>query len=148
MRSMSSTRNARSSQPSAYPVAPACVGAIKGWQRALRGALKGWAVAVRVAAADRPVRTKRRRSQNPDHHLWANNGTWFMHCTVYPSRCTKERLRYSLATKSVSIARRRRDAVFAALAAQGLLSTHGHVRASIAGLSGLRSARGENGRVH
>ena len=35
-----------------------------------------------------------------------------------------------------------------ALAAQWLLSTHGHVRASIAGLSGLRSARGENGRVH
>ena len=25
---------------------------------------------------------------NPDHHLWNNNGTWFVHYTVYPTPMT------------------------------------------------------------
>jgi hypothetical protein len=30
---------------------------------------------------------------NPNHHLWLNNGTWFVHFTVYPDNLTKERVR-------------------------------------------------------
>ncbi|NBR58180.1 MAG: hypothetical protein EBT89_03320 [Opitutaceae bacterium] len=25
---------------------------------------------------------------NPNHHLWNNNGTWFLHYTVYPTPFT------------------------------------------------------------
>ncbi|MBI5395641.1 MAG: hypothetical protein HZA91_10130 [Verrucomicrobia bacterium] len=49
---------------------------------------------------------------NPDHHLWNNNGTWFVHYTVYPDRLTKERVRRSLGTKSLAEARRKRDVLF------------------------------------
>jgi len=46
---------------------------------------------------------------NPNHHLWNNNGTWFVHYTVHPTPITKERVRRSLRTKSLFVARRRRD---------------------------------------
>ncbi|MDG1326658.1 MAG: hypothetical protein P8P49_12910 [Opitutales bacterium] len=46
---------------------------------------------------------------NLNHHLWNNNGTWWIHYTVYPSSVTAERKRYSLKTKDVTIARLRRD---------------------------------------
>jgi len=49
---------------------------------------------------------------NPNHHLWHNNGTWFLHYTVYPTPTTKERVRRSLGTKDVSVARERRDSFF------------------------------------
>lgn len=49
---------------------------------------------------------------NPDHHLWNNNGTWFVHYTVYPDRLTKARIRHSLGTKSLAEARRKRDVLF------------------------------------
>ena len=49
---------------------------------------------------------------NPNHHLWHNNGTWFLHYTVYPTPTTKERIRRSLGTKDVSVARERRDSIF------------------------------------
>ncbi|CAN5548031.1 hypothetical protein BH20VER3_BH20VER3_02140 [soil metagenome] len=46
---------------------------------------------------------------NPDHHLWNNNGTWFVHYRIHPTAFTKERIRASLRTKSLSDARARRD---------------------------------------
>ena len=49
---------------------------------------------------------------NPDRHLWNNNGTWFVHYTVYPDQLTKERVRHSLGTKSLAEARRKRDVLF------------------------------------
>ena len=49
---------------------------------------------------------------NPNHHLWNNNGTWFLHYTVYPTPFTKERIRRSLGTKCLDTARQRRDAFF------------------------------------
>lgn len=55
---------------------------------------------------------------NPNHHLWNNNGTWFLHYTVYPTPFTKERIRRSLGTKDVKLARERRDQFFAHLAKQ------------------------------
>ena len=55
---------------------------------------------------------------NPNHHLWNNNGTWFLHYTVYPTPFTKERVRRSLGTKDVKTARERRDVFFENLAKQ------------------------------
>ena len=52
---------------------------------------------------------------NPDHHLWSNNGTWFVHYTTCPTPNTTERVRKSLRTRNVTIARRRRDRLFAQL---------------------------------
>ena len=53
---------------------------------------------------------------NQNHHLWNNNGTWFLHYTVYPTPFTKERVRRSLGTKCVLTARDRRDQFFGLLA--------------------------------
>ena len=53
------------------------------------------------------------RPENPNHHLWNNHGTWFLHYTVHPTPFTKERIRRSLGTKDLGTARARRDAFFA-----------------------------------
>ena len=52
---------------------------------------------------------------NPNHHLWNNHGTWFLHYTVHPTPFTKERIRRSLGTKDLELARSRRDAFFSHL---------------------------------
>jgi hypothetical protein len=57
-------------------------------------------------------------ADNPNHHLWNNHGTWFLHYTVHPTQFTKERIRRSLGTKDLAIAKVRRDAFFAQLAAK------------------------------
>ena len=56
-------------------------------------------------------------TENPNHHLWNNHGTWFLHYTIHPTPFTKERIRRSLGTKDVRMARDRRDNFFATLAA-------------------------------
>ena len=56
------------------------------------------------------------RTDNPNHHLWNNHGTWFLHYTIHPTPLTKERVRRSLGTKDLAVAQRRRDAFFASLA--------------------------------
>ncbi len=56
------------------------------------------------------------RTDNPNHHLWNNHGTWFLHYTVHPTPFTKERVRRSLGTKDINVARERRDSFFADLA--------------------------------
>ena len=50
--------------------------------------------------------------ENPNHHLWNNNGTWFVHYTVYPTPVTKQRVRKSLKTKCLDEARKKRDSLF------------------------------------
>jgi hypothetical protein len=55
----------------------------------------------------------RTNPENPNHHLWNNNGTWFIHYVVHPTPITKERIRKSLGTKSLVEARRKRDAILA-----------------------------------
>ncbi len=55
---------------------------------------------------------------NPDHHLWNNNGTWWIHYTLHLPDYTKRRVRKSLETRQAQIARRRRDQIFASLLAQ------------------------------
>ena len=47
--------------------------------------------------------------ENPDHHLWNNNGIWFVHYTIRPTPFTKQRIRASLGTKNLTEARARRD---------------------------------------
>ena len=58
------------------------------------------------------------RAENENHHLWNNHGTWFLHYTVHPTPFTKERIRRSLGTKDVRVARERRDAFFTHLASE------------------------------
>ena len=48
---------------------------------------------------------------NLNHHLWNNNGTWWIHYTIYPTPVTVERIRSSLKTKNLREARIRRDEV-------------------------------------
>ncbi|MBU0678582.1 MAG: hypothetical protein KJ626_10740 [Verrucomicrobia bacterium] len=48
---------------------------------------------------------------NPNHHLWLNNGTWYIHYTVCPTPATAERVRRSLRTKDLNEARKLRDQV-------------------------------------
>ena len=60
----------------------------------------------------------RLNADNPNHHLWNNNGTWFLHYTVYPTSFTKERIRRSLGTKDLDTARQRRDSFFRQLLGQ------------------------------
>ena len=52
---------------------------------------------------------------NPDHYLYDNNGTWFVHYTLHLPDYTKKRVRHSLKTKCVVAARARRDAMLARL---------------------------------
>jgi hypothetical protein len=54
---------------------------------------------------------------NLNHHLWNNNGTWWLHYTVYPTPVTSDRRRRSLRTQNIKQARLIRDKIFHALAA-------------------------------
>jgi hypothetical protein len=64
-------------------------------------------------------------AENPNHHLWDNHGTWFLHYTVHPTPFTKERIRRSLGTKDLKIARERRDTFFAHLASEATKAAAG-----------------------
>ena len=55
---------------------------------------------------------------NQNHHLWDNNGTWFIHYTVHRPDYTKARIRQSLGTKSLDAARRLRDRHLSALGSE------------------------------
>ncbi len=48
---------------------------------------------------------------NPNHHLWDNNGIWWCHYTEHLPDFTKRRVRVSLDTRGIVEARRRRDLV-------------------------------------
>ena len=54
---------------------------------------------------------------NPFHHLWNNNGTWWCQITVHQGLFSK-RLRFSLETRDLERARELRDRVFARLSTQ------------------------------
>lgn len=60
-----------------------------------------------------PRTSVRVRRANLNHHLWNNNGTWYLHYTMHPTPLTKARVRVSLGTKSIETAREKRDAFFA-----------------------------------
>jgi hypothetical protein len=52
---------------------------------------------------------------NPDHHLYNNNGTWWVHYTAYPNPVEAKRVRRSLKTRDLATARAKRDAIFGEL---------------------------------
>jgi len=51
----------------------------------------------------------RLNNDNPNHHLWNNNGTWWLHYTMHLPDHTKRRIRKNLHTHDVQEARRLRD---------------------------------------
>lgn len=57
-----------------------------------------------------------RTTDNPFHHLWNNNGTWWVHYTEHLSDHTKRRVRRSLHTSDSVIARVLRDSLLSELA--------------------------------
>jgi hypothetical protein len=50
-------------------------------------------------------------TENPFHHLWNNNGTWWVHYTEHLPDYTKRRVRRSLHTTDSGIARVLRDSL-------------------------------------
>ena len=58
-----------------------------------------------------PVLSIRIDDANSDHHLWCNHGVWWIHYVVHEGN-RKRRVRRSLQTRDVEIARQRRDAEF------------------------------------
>ncbi|MEI8227010.1 MAG: hypothetical protein WCH77_01915 [Planctomycetota bacterium] len=52
------------------------------------------------------------------HHLWSNNGTWWVHYTLHWDH-RKRRIRRSLKTGEAIEAIARRDAIFARIAVEG-----------------------------
>lgn len=63
------------------------------------------------AAASQATLSIRIDDANPDHHLWRNRGTWWIHFTEHRGN-RKHRIRHSLKTKDLVEARARRDAIF------------------------------------
>ena len=59
-----------------------------------------------------PVLSVRVDETNLDHHLWCNHGVWWIHYVVHEGN-RKRRVRHSLRTRDVDVARRLRDAEFA-----------------------------------
>ena len=56
----------------------------------------------------------RTHPRNLNHHLWWNNGTWWLHATVHCPDNTKQRLRLPLETKNIHLARVQRDTILEA----------------------------------
>lgn len=46
---------------------------------------------------------------DPDHHLWRNGQVWWIAFTLLVDGVVQERVRFSLGTDDVTVARRRRD---------------------------------------
>lgn len=63
---------------------------------------------------EKPRLAVRTRPDNPDHHLWNNNGTWWCHFTRHQPDYTKERVRLSLHTHDRTVARLLRDSLLSA----------------------------------
>jgi len=55
---------------------------------------------------------------NERHHIWLNNGTWWVHYTLNFD-CRTRRVRRSLRTASLAEAIAKRDSLFAQLATEG-----------------------------
>ena len=57
-------------------------------------------------------------NSNLNHHIWNNNGTWWIHYTIYPTPVTAERIRHSLKTKNLDEARNLRDKIICKILGQ------------------------------
>ena len=67
-----------------------------------------------TATLERPTLAVR-KTDNPDHHLWNNNGTYWVHYTEHCRDYTKKRVRRSLHTDNLGIARVLRDSLLSDL---------------------------------
>ena len=63
--------------------------------------------------------------RNRNHHLYNNNGTWWIHFHVHHPDYTKSRVRESLGTDSLPLARELRDVALAHLALHARLGEPG-----------------------
>jgi hypothetical protein len=70
--------------------------------------------AARPAASKLSIRVS---EDNRRHHLWNNNGTWWLHYTEHLADFTKRRVRRSLRTHDLELAIRRRDEALGSAAA-------------------------------
>lgn len=59
--------------------------------------------------ADTAAELSIRTTGGENHHIWNNNGTWWVHFTVHLPDYTARRVRRSLRTRDVAVARVRRD---------------------------------------
>jgi hypothetical protein len=57
----------------------------------------------------------RRTDTNPNHHIWNNNGTWWIRFTLRSTEGESIRPAYSLKTPDLDAARRKRDGILADL---------------------------------
>jgi hypothetical protein len=64
-----------------------------------------------IMKPDTIVISRRQKADGPNHHLWNNHGTWWLHCTIHLPDFTKWRLRKNLRTSDVHIARQLRDRI-------------------------------------
>jgi hypothetical protein len=60
----------------------------------------------------------RRTDTNPNHHLWNNNGTWWLRFTLRSTEGKSIRHAYSLKTPDLDAARRKRDRILVAIEAK------------------------------
>jgi hypothetical protein len=74
-------------------------------------------------------------TSNDTHHLWCNNGTWWIHYTIHFGHRVR-RIRKSLRTRSLEEARARRDVYLAALETNGELVPDRRPKARVASPGG------------
>lgn len=65
-------------------------------------------IRAKLALATPAIRIK---GNNPRHHLFWNNGTWWIHFMVHLPDYTKDRIRFSLQTHDLQVAQERRDTI-------------------------------------
>jgi len=71
-----------------------------------------------------PTPVVRINPDNPDHHVYSNNGVWWIHYSIRTDpRFKSQRVRASLGTRCLAVARERRDAVLTHLGIQAVLPT-------------------------
>lgn len=68
-------------------------------------------MSVRASRVDAGRLSVRFIGDNPNHHLWNNNGSWWCHYTIHRPDYTKQRRRVSLRIADVCVARQRRDRI-------------------------------------
>jgi hypothetical protein len=66
--------------------------------------------------------TNSKHPKRDTRNVWLNNGRYFIHVIVHPSRVTKIRVRRSLHRKRLCEALRKRDRILGFLARRGVLS--------------------------
>jgi len=58
---------------------------------------------------NQPQISRRQKSGGPNHHLWNNHGTWWLHVTFHLPDGTAKRQRTNLKTSDLTEAQLKRD---------------------------------------